>query len=218
MIRKDFVIVTSIGVAIGILAQPILTNVVPVITPALRAGVIIGCTVFSPFALFVAYFLGLRVPALYQFAKFGAVGTLNTLISFGLLNLQSLVFHVTSGMLIPVFATVAFVGATTNSFFWNKFWTFGSRENAHTGEAFKFYLVSFIGWGVNVSTVSFVVNVIPHSGISPEIWLNVGGLCGVAASFLLNFLGYKFWVFKNHSSVPVTLKKKTPEVAQILGE
>ncbi|MBI2888988.1 MAG: GtrA family protein [Candidatus Liptonbacteria bacterium] len=196
MNRWDFAIVTIIGLAIGFLAQPVLTNVAQEITPVLRAGVVFGCLVFAPFALFVAYLLGKLVPALYQFAKFGAVGTLNTLISFGLLNLQSLLFHVTSGALIPVFATVAFVGATTNSFFWNKFWTFGAHERPKAGEAFKFYFISFIGWGLNVGAVSFVVNFVSHPGISPELWLNVGGLCGVAASFLWNFFGYKFWVFR----------------------
>ena len=192
MERRDFRTVTIIGFAIGALAQPVLTNIVPVVTPALRAGVVLGTTLFAPFALFVAYLLGKVAPSLYQFAKFGAVGTLNTLISFGLLNLQSLLFHVTSGALIPVFATVAFVGATTNSFFWNKFWTFGLHERPKAEEAFKFYFISFIGWGLNVGVVSFVVNFIPHPGITPELWLNVGGLCGVAASFLWNFLGYKF--------------------------
>jgi putative flippase GtrA len=92
----------------------------------------------------------------------------------------------------------SFLIATTNSFFWNKYWTFGARQPATSGEAVKFYGVAIAGWAVNVAVASLIVNAvgIPDS-LTKEQWANVGALAGVAASFLLNFVGYKFWVFKN---------------------
>jgi hypothetical protein len=47
--------------------------------------------------------------------------------------------------------------------------------------------------------VSLVVNLLRPPAVPPELWLNVGGLAGVGASFLLNFLGYKYVVFRSPS-------------------
>ena len=208
-LKKDFVLVTVIGMAVGILIQPIITNLAkgsPALANfvgsggfslSLRILIFLAFSLFAPLALGVAYYIGKIWSVLYQFAKFAAVGTLNTFINFGLLNMQSLATGVTSGPLVALFATVSFLGSTTNSFFWNKFWTFGSKARATAGEAIKFYLVSVGGWTLNVGTVYVVVNFLKPAGISPEIWLNIGGLTGVGASFLWNFLGYKFIVFKN---------------------
>ncbi|MBI2623621.1 MAG: GtrA family protein [Candidatus Liptonbacteria bacterium] len=197
MHRSDLAIVTVIGLAIGLLAQPVLTNVAQETTPALRAGVIVGCFLFAPFALFVAHLLGKRMPALYQFAKFGAVGTLNTLIDLGILNLMILAAGIAAGAGYSAMKAFSFLVATTNSFVWNKYWTFNAREPATSAEAAKFYGVAVAGWVLNVAVASLVVNLMgAPEAVSKEQWANVGGLAGVAASFLLNFLGYKFWVFR----------------------
>jgi putative flippase GtrA len=207
MDQRDFTTVTIIGFAIGLLAQPVLTNVFAATTPALRAGVAIGCTLFAPFALFVAHLLGKRALVLYQFAKFGAVGTLNTLIDLSILNLAILATGIAAGWGYAALKGFSFLVAATNSFFWNKRWTFdapalpvGRREPATLAEAAKFYGVAIVGWIVNVGTASFVVNGIGAPPLATlEQWANVGALAGVAASFLWNFLGYKFWVFRRTS-------------------
>ena len=205
--KKDFILVTIVGMLVGVLIQLVLENIAkgsPLISGifarsgfSLRVGIFLVFTAFAPLALGIAYFLGKIWAVLYQFAKFAAVGTLNTSINFGLLNLLSLLTGVAAGTLVAVFATVSFLGATTNSFFWNKFWTFGSKSAPAAGETIKFYLVSVAGWALNVSTVYGVVNFLHPAGVSDQIWLNVGALCGVAASFIWNFLGYKFVVFKD---------------------
>ncbi len=204
--KKDFIFVTIIGMLVGVLIQLVLENIAkgsPLISGifarsgfSLRIGIFLAFTVFAPVALGIAYFLGKIWTVLYQFAKFAAVGTLNTAINFGLLNLLSLLTGVATGPMVAVFATVAFLGSTTNSFFWNKFWTFGSQSAPAAGETVKFYLVSVVGWALSVGTVYVVVNFLHPAGVSGQIWLNVGGLCGVAAALFINFVGYKFLVFK----------------------
>lgn len=194
--RRDFGTVTIIGVAIGVLAQPVLTNVIPVVTPALRAGVFFGAVLLAPFALFIAYLLGKIVPSLYQFAKFGAVGTLNSFIDFAVLNVVITLTGITAGFWYAVFKSVSFLCATTNSFLWNRWWTFGQSQTS-SAQTVQFYGVALVGWVINVGVASFVVNVIGiPAGISLPQWANIGAFAGVAASFLFNFFGYKLWVFR----------------------
>jgi len=194
--KRDLSVVAGIGVLIGTLAQPVLSNVF-VVTPALRAGVFVGCVLFAPFALFVAHILGKYIPAFYQFAKFGAVGTLNTLIDLGVLNCIIFATGITAGVAYSVIKGFSFLIATTNSFAWNRYWTFNTNQSATSSEAVKFYGVAIAGWVVNLVVASYVVNSIgiPDS-FTEKQWANVGALSGILATFLWNFLWYKFWVFK----------------------
>lgn len=197
MTKKDFLCILVIGFAVGLLAQPIIGNLVSHLSLALRFAVFFGFLVLAPLLLFIAYLIGKFIPVIYQFAKFAAVGTLNTFIDFGVLNLEIFLFSVSSGILYSVFKGISFLAATTNSFFWNKYWTFNSKTPANPKETLKFYVVAIVGWVINVSLASFVVNVLSRPiSFSPNLWANVGALVGVAGSFLWDFLGYKFIVFK----------------------
>jgi len=197
MTKKDFLCILVIGFAVGLLAQPIMGNLVSHLSLALRFAVFFGFLVLAPLLLFIAYLIGKFIPVIYQFAKFAAVGTLNTFIDFGVLNLEIFLFSVSSGILYSVFKGISFLAATTNSFFWNKYWTFNSKTPANPKETLKFYVVAIVGWVINVSLASFVVNVLSRPvSFSPNLWANVGALIGVAGSFLWDFLGYKFIVFK----------------------
>jgi len=197
MTKKDFLCILVIGFAVGLLAQPIIGNLVSHLSLALRFAVFFGFLVLAPLLLFIAYLIGKFIPVIYQFAKFAAVGTLNTFIDFGVLNLEIFLFSVSSGILYSVFKGISFLAATTNSFFWNKYWTFNSKTPANPKETLKFYVVAIVGWVINVSLASFVVNVLSRPiSFSPNLWANIGALVGVAGSFLWDFLGYKFIVFK----------------------
>jgi len=197
MTKKDFLCILVIGFAVGLLAQPIIGNLVSQLSLALRFAVFFGFLVLAPLLLFIAYLIGKFIPVIYQFAKFAAVGTLNTFIDFGVLNLEIFLFSASSGILYSVFKGISFLAATTNSFFWNKYWTFNSKTPANPKETLKFYVVAIVGWVINVSLASFVVNVLSRPiSFSPNLWANVGALVGVAGSFLWDFLGYKFIVFK----------------------
>lgn len=198
MNRRDFSAVLAVGILVGLLIQPVLSNVYPhAISIGLRVLVFLGLSVFAPLALWIAYLLGKILPVLYQFAKFAAVGTLNTMIDFGVLNLEILLTGVSGGALYPVFKGVSFIASTTNSYFWNRHWTFEAQGGMSTAEATKFYAIAIVGWVLNVGAASAIVLGIRHpSFVSPGQWANVGALAGVAASFLWDFLGYKYLVFK----------------------
>lgn len=201
MKRGDLLAIVIIGAAVGLLSQPILANLagsagIP-LTLGIRVGVFAGFTMLAPLALFLLSILGKLVPVLYQFGKFAAVGTLNTFVDIGVLNLEILLFGTPAAWPYRLFKAVSFLAATTNSFVWNKFWTFDSREPANASQALKFYSVAVIGFILNVGTASYIFsNVNRPGGVAPNLWANVGAIVGVGAAFLWDFLGYKYLVFK----------------------
>jgi len=202
MKRSDFYAAAAIGAAVGLLLQPILANlgsfaILANPTFALRFGIFIFVAILSPLALWIFSLLGKLVPVLYQFGKFAAVGVLNTFVDLGVLNLEIFMSGIAGGAGYAVFKSISFLCATTNSFFWNKYWTFGANEAATGKETGKFYFFAAIGWMLNVGIATFVVNGIARpAAIDPRAWANIGGLCGVAGAFLWDFASYKFFVFK----------------------
>lgn len=148
--------------------------------------------------VYVAFILGKTHHVFFQFGKFITIGVSNTAIDFGILNLLIFLTGVKSGYLYSIFKAASFIIAITNSYLWNRFWTFENPETNERGkQLFKFVAVTGVGFIINVSVASFVVNVIePVAGISPVLWANVGALVSLVFSVLWDFLGFKFIVFK----------------------
>lgn len=143
--------------------------------------------------------------AIKQAIKFVLVGTLNTIVDLGVLNLLIFISGVASGLGYTAFKGVSFILAVINSYFFNKFWTFKSRGGAAKREFVQFFVVSVIGFGINVGVASLVVNIIGVKlGIAPKIWANIGAVCATLAAMTWNFLGYKFIVFKNAESSSIS--------------
>jgi putative flippase GtrA len=197
MDRKDLLLVTIIGAAVGLLSQPIVANIFASPSATVRIGIFTGFLVLAPVALGIAYLIGKVIPVIYQFAKFAATGTLNSFIDGGVLNLLIFLTGIAAGIGYSVFKTISFICATTNSYLWNKYWTFGSFGRVTSGEVAKFYTIAVMGGILNIGVASLVVNAIGRpQPISPNLWANIGALAGIGCSFLWNFLGYKFLVFK----------------------
>ncbi len=157
--------------------------------------------IFPPltlFGLFVAFLIGKRVLAVYQMAKFVLTGALNTFVDLGVLNFLMWVFGIYAGFFYSLFKGISFLAASTNSYFWNKHWTFQKGEEVFASrEYFKFLVIITIGFFINVTIASFVVNIIgPQFGIEAKIWANVGAFSAILIAWVWNFLGAKFIVFK----------------------
>lgn len=202
--KKDFTLVTIIGFLVGWLVLLPAKNVGLSITPFWVVASVVGFTLLAPLALLVLKLLGRVWGVFEQFGKFAAVGTLNTLIDLGVLNLLILIFNVSAGLPFSAFKAVSFVFATTNSYFWNKFWTFESATKTSVKEYGHFFLFTLVGTLINVSVASFIVNVVhAPAGINANLWANIAALVAVLASFLWNFLSYKLVVFKKHDESSV---------------
>lgn len=153
--------------------------------------------ILSVLGLALASLLSRAISILYQVAKFVLVGALNTFVDLGILNGFILVTGVASGTGYLLFKTVAFAAALTNSYLWNKHWTFESTGAKTKDEAIQFGLVSVVGFFLNIATAHIVVNVIgPQAGLAAGIWGNVGALAAIVVALFWNFFGYKLWVFK----------------------
>jgi putative flippase GtrA len=127
-----------------------------------------------------------------QFTKFFLVGTMNTLVDLGILNLLILISGISSGLEYSVFKGISFLVATTNSYFWNKRWTFKSSQKKFN----QFLIISTIGFVINVGVASFLVNLIgPQAGLTTKVWANIGAISGSITGLLWNFVGYKYIVF-----------------------
>jgi len=198
-IKKDYLFVTIIGFLVGWLVLLPAKNIGFSITPGWIALSVVGFTALAPIALFVLKLLGRVWNIFEEFGKFAAVGTLNTLIDLGVLNLEMLVFNVAAGWYFVLFKAVSFVFATTNSYFWNKFWTFESGSRVTAGEYGRFFAFTIVGTLIDVGVASLIVNGIhAPGGVSPKLWANIGAVIAVFVSMLWNFASYKLFVFKKH--------------------
>ncbi|HVM76888.1 MAG TPA: GtrA family protein [Candidatus Paceibacterota bacterium] len=206
MNRKDWTAILIIGGGVGLLIQPILANNIPAqylpyLTAPARIGIFVFFLLFAPLALAIARAVSRWIKSLYQFAEFAAVGTLNSFIDVGVLNLETFFYGgVVGTALFAAFKAVSFLCATTNSFLWNKYWTFNSTEKATAGQVGGFYSIAIVGWVLNVGAATFVKAIGPADS---HVWVNiVAPVAGIAVSFAWNFIGYKYWVFKKKETLP----------------
>lgn len=148
--------------------------------------------------MFIASRLGKRFLFILQVARFALVGAFNTFIDLGILNFFIWTSGIAVGIFYSVFKGIAFLVATINSYFFNKYWTFGKvEEGPGAKEFFKFLGTAAIGLFLNVGIASLVVNVIgPQFGITEKIWASVGALTATLIAWVWNFIGSKFLVFK----------------------
>lgn len=198
--KRDYLLVSFIGVSFALFSIPILNNIQ---LPFFKVSVpnifilAVALVVLANAALFAASIIGRKIPVIFQFAKFSAVGAFNTFLDWGILNLLMAIFGIAAGIGFTIFKGISFIVANISSYLWNKHWTFGSQEKTTAQEFGKFFGVSVVGMIINMGIASIVVNVIgPQGGMSPEQWANIGALLATVASLIWNFVGYKIWVFK----------------------
>ena len=90
-------------------------------------------------------------------------------------------------------ATIAFIVAVVNNFWWNRHWTFGAREGHAGFQAARFFAVSvaafFFALAVSQTLVAFTsIPDIVAQGIS------------IVVATPLNFIGNKMWSFSHRAS------------------
>lgn len=151
----------------------------------------------SVFCLWVAYLLGKKFLFIYQFAKFILIGALATI--FDLMTLSFFIKYsgADAGITYSVLKGISFIVATIAKYFADKFWAFEKKETTEAGKEFsKFFMVTIVGLFVNVATATIVVDIGPKFNLPADTWANIGGIVAVLPTFLWNFVGYKFIVFK----------------------
>jgi len=139
-----------------------------------------------PHALHVRVRAGLRRPHNWvQLVKFCAVGASGYVVNLCVFALcvEAIGLHHLIG------ATVAFVVAVTNNFWWNRHWTFRAR-GGHAGfQAARFFTVSVAAFLFAATVLQLLVGVADL----PEVPAQA---IAIVAATPLNFIGNKMWSFR----------------------
>jgi len=206
--KKDFWLAILAGEIIVWLSLPTLKNI-KILELLAKWG--IG---LKPFMIFWALFvpasaiLGLYLfysaakyknrLGLLQMGKYGVIGVLNTFLNAGIYNFLIFITNIASGFTVDSFFIVAFIITVTNSFLWNRYWTFEQiGTETVSKDAFQFFFVSTIVAVINFVILHIIVNVIgAPAGIDLKIWANIALAFTIITAFFGNFFGYKFFVFK----------------------
>jgi len=190
-----------IGFLCAVLILPIASNLDLKI--AYLKSLLIILPLLSVAGMLVAAVIAKKISVMYQVAKFVLVGALNTFLDWGVLNLLMFLTGIVLGYGYTFFKGVSFLVGLLNSYFWNKFWTFKKRNQptirtATVGREFlQFFIVSAVGFLLNVGMATLIVNVWgPHFNVTLKLWANVGAFGGTLVGLTWNFLGYKLIVFK----------------------
>lgn len=129
-----------------------------------------------------------------QVLRFAIVGGLNTLVDYGTFNLLVVVAR-----MHPVAANPISVAAgITNSFLWNKHFTFGAGGwHRWYRQAAFFIAVSVTGLFINTGCLWLLTNL---TGAQSVLAVNLQKLAASIVSLTWNFIGYRFLVFRRQKA------------------
>lgn len=127
-----------------------------------------------------------RGSSVIQLIKFNMVGVLNTLVDF---LIYILLFSLGVHYLIAQIA--AYAAGMTNSYFFNRYWTFAQAGTTAKGAGamVKFAIVNLVTFGLSLL---FLFLLGEKAGLHPF----VGKVLVVGMTMVLNFTGMKFWAFR----------------------
>jgi putative flippase GtrA len=95
---------------------------------------------------------------------------------------------------------ISFISGTFVAFMLNKYWTFEVKERSYL-EIVKFITLYAITLAINIAVNKIVLNMALKMDLDfgfrviPKAYM-IAFLCATGTSTILNFIGQKFWVFK----------------------
>ncbi len=133
--------------------------------------------------------------ALGQFARFCVVGTSNAIIDFGVLNVVLAVFPTRATVPLLAYNSAAVVLAATNSFVWNRRFTFRVRGPLQVGEVVRFAVVALGTAALNDLVLLALSRLFPALMASGTLGANVLKLGAILGAMALSFFGMRGFVF-----------------------
>ena|ERR1700722_9191203 len=132
-----------------------------------------------------------------QFLRFCVVGCSNGVIDVGLLTLLLWRFPPGSAVQALLYNTLAVACASTNSFVWNKRWTFGKHTPVTRKEVGRFAALASGTTLLNDALLWGLGRAFP--ALMAHSLVGVGGtllkLGAIAGTLSLSFFGMRLWVF-----------------------
>ncbi len=132
------------------------------------------------------------------FLKYVVVGVIGTLLDVGLFTLliaQTSLGNTWTGHITA--ATLSFLVAVINNYVLNSLWTFQSKKTTDKKQFSKFFLVSCLGWLLNVTFLSlFSWAIAILIGSLPPLASAVAKICASGVVLIYNFIANRFWTFR----------------------
>jgi putative flippase GtrA len=131
----------------------------------------------------------------WQFLRFCVVGTSNAVIDFGVLNLLLWLHPTTDLWKTLTYNSIAVALASTNSFFWNKYWTFQQRYPITRQEVYRFAVLASGTTLMNDTLMWLLGKFFPNIMNSTLIGANALKLAAIIGTMSISFFGMRLWVF-----------------------
>lgn len=137
-----------------------------------------------------------NIPA--SFWRYLVVGGFNTLFNLALLNCLIWLTGVTSGLILVLLSLLAFFATLAQSYVWNRYWVFRHASTLNKYREFGAFGgiaigIALIGNGLLYAGTTWMS---PPFGIHPHLWVNIIIFLLIPLSFLGNYFGNRWLVFK----------------------
>ena len=118
--------------------------------------------------------------------RFGCVGCLNTAFDFGIFCILNSLF----GINYIISQIISYSSGTLNSYIFNKFWTFNDTKTSKktTKEIVQFLVVNSASLGVSLIGLRIIMQ-------DSSMTSSFAKIISMILAQVVNFLGYRFWVF-----------------------
>lgn len=128
-----------------------------------------------------------------QFIKFGIVGGMNTAIDYSIYYFLTRSFDYFQEHFL-IANLMSFIIAVTNSFLWNKYWTFRDKGKKYHIQFPKFFMVNIIALTISQITLYLLVK---------ELGMNdlISKAVAIVIALFWNFFMNKYWVFKKKAVI-----------------
>ncbi len=136
-----------------------------------------------------------------RFLRFCVVGTSNAIIDFGVLNLLLWMYPTNSNWQVLTYNSLAVLLAATNSFIWNKYWTFKQRHRITRQEVWRFIILTSGTVVLNDLLMSLLAMAFPNIMNSSLMGANILKLGAIIGTLSVSFFGMRLWVFFHHGDV-----------------
>ncbi len=137
----------------------------------------------------------LTLADIWQFARFCVVGSLNAIIDFVVLDLLLWLYPSNDTGKILLFNSIAVLLAATNSFFWNKYWTFRNGKPITLSEIGRFVVIAGTTAALNDALILLLSKIFPGVMASSLLGANLLKLGAIIGTTSVSFFGMRLWVF-----------------------
>lgn len=146
--------------------------------------------------------------------KFLMVGGLNTLVGLGSYWLILIMFGInitqTNSAVLPIIVAtvISQILGVVNSYLWNKYFTFESKQKSKT-EMIRFILVYIVAFGAD-----YILKLIFRTSLN-NLWLAV---ITTLSTMIISFVGQKLFVFRHKKTITETVNNPSDNQTEIKKE